>query len=83
VVTGVTSGMLYGAARSRWPRLPIALLALGAGVAANLGSTVPMAVLRVTDPREWSAESWISDIVPHLSFGLATALAYELPDSTF
>ncbi|WP_159943359.1 MULTISPECIES: hypothetical protein [unclassified Nocardiopsis] len=82
IATGVASGMLYGAARSRWPRLPVALLAVGAGVAANVGSTAPMAALGVTDPREWSAESWVSDIVPHLSFGLATALAYELSDST-
>ncbi|MFD6952306.1 hypothetical protein A6A08_24665 [Nocardiopsis sp. TSRI0078] len=77
ITTGVVAGALYGAARSRWPRLPVSLLAVGAGVAANVGSTAPMAALGVTDPREWSAASWISDLVPHLAFGVVTALAYE------
>ncbi|WP_435107374.1 hypothetical protein [Nocardiopsis synnemataformans] len=80
IATGVAAGTLYGAARSRWPRLPVPLLAVGAGVAANVGSTAPMTALGVTDPREWSAASWISDLVPHLAFGLVTALAYELAD---
>ncbi|WP_150242675.1 hypothetical protein [Nocardiopsis quinghaiensis] len=80
IATGVVAGTLYGTARSRWPRLPVSLLAIGAGVAANLGSTAPMAGLGVTDPREWSAASWISDIVPHLAFGAVTALAYELSE---
>ncbi|RKS08531.1 hypothetical protein DFP74_4241 [Nocardiopsis sp. Huas11] len=82
IATGVVAGALYGAARSRWPGLPVPLLAVAAGAAANLGSTAPMTALGVTDPREWSAESWISDLVPHLAFGLATALAYESTDDT-
>ncbi|NYH54463.1 MULTISPECIES: hypothetical protein [Nocardiopsis] len=81
IATGVAAGTLYGAVRSRWPRLPVALLAVGAGAAANLGSTAPMTALGVTDPREWSATSWISDLVPHLAFGVVTALAYELSEA--
>ncbi|MFE3456553.1 hypothetical protein ACFXKD_03335 [Nocardiopsis aegyptia] len=77
IATGVAAGALYGAVRSRWPGLPVPVLAVGAGAAANLGSTAPMVGLGVTDPREWSATSWVSDLVPHLAFGVATALAYE------
>jgi hypothetical protein len=31
----------------------------------------------VTDPRTWPADSWASDLGPHLAYGLATAAAYE------
>jgi len=46
-------------------------------VAANVGTTGPMVALGITDPRTWSADSWISDIVPHLAYGLATAAVFE------
>ena len=50
---------------------------MGAGLAANIGTTGPMAALGVTDPRTWPAESWISDLIPHLAYGLATAVAFD------
>ncbi|WP_046469697.1 hypothetical protein [Allosalinactinospora lopnorensis] len=78
ISTGIGTGLLYGAARARWPRAPFPLLALGASVAANLGSVVPMSTLGVTDPREWPASSWLMDIVPHLAYGVTTAVAYDL-----
>jgi hypothetical protein len=31
-----------------------------------------MAVLGVSDPRTWSAADWISDVVPHLAYGVVT-----------
>jgi hypothetical protein len=37
------------------------------------GSNVPMTALGVTDPRSWGAAGWISDVVPHLAYGLVTA----------
>ena len=77
IAAGVTSGVLYGCARTWCPRTPVPLLAIGAGLAANAGSTAPMTALGVTDPREWTAESWLMDLVPHLAFGAVTALAYE------
>jgi len=42
-----------------------------------VGTTGPMAALGVTDPRTWPADSWVSDLVPHVAYGLATAAAYE------
>lgn len=80
VATGLATGVAYGLARSRWPRAPRTLLALGAGAAANVGSTAPMTLLGVTDPRSWSGSSWFSDIVPHLAYGFTTAMAYDLSD---
>lgn len=33
--------------------------------------------LGVTDPRRWHANAWLSDFIPHLAYGLATASVYE------
>lgn len=77
IAAGVASGVVYGCARTWCPHAPVPLLAIGAGLAANAGSTAPMTALGVTDPREWTAESWLMDLVPHLAFGAVTALAYE------
>ncbi len=54
---------------------PLASLALG--TAAMVGSDVPATLLDVTNPKEWGAESWASDIVPHLVYGTVTTVAYD------
>jgi hypothetical protein len=40
-------------------------------------SDLPAAALRVTDPRTWGAAGWVSDLLSHLAYGLATATVYE------
>lgn len=69
LAAGIGVGMLGGLARASGYRsvtpVGIVLTALGAMVAGN----GPMTVLGVTDPRTWSATSWLSDIVPHLAYG--------------
>ncbi|TDC10416.1 hypothetical protein E1267_04230 [Nonomuraea longispora] len=75
--TGAGAALCYGLLSSRrrpsWPAGVGALTAL-----AMAGSNVPMTVLGVTDPREWPVSSWISDVVPHLAYGLTAYVAYEL-----
>ena len=46
-------------------------------LAAMVASDGPAVALGVTDPRQWDLNSWLSDIVPHLAYGLATALSYD------
>jgi hypothetical protein len=75
-VTGVGVGVAYGALRSR-VRVPKAVAAAGLGLAAMAGSNGPLVGLGLTDPGEWSGADWAADIVPHLVYGLFTALAYE------
>jgi hypothetical protein len=36
-----------------------------------------MVAMGITDPRTWGTTGWISDLVPHLAYGLATAAAFE------
>lgn len=77
IASGVAAGALYGLLRPRLPRAPLALMALVAGVGANAGTVAPMTALGVTDPRAWPGGSWVMDIVPHVSYGLATAAVYD------
>jgi hypothetical protein len=77
IASGLTVGALYGVLRPRLRAVPLGVLGVGAGLAANVGTTGPMAALGVTDPRSWPADSWVSDLVPHLAYGLATAAAFE------
>ncbi|GHF47537.1 hypothetical protein GCM10017566_20940 [Amycolatopsis bartoniae] len=74
--TGVGVGALYGALRGLgWrPSMPVAGLLTGA--AAMVGSSAPMTLLGITDPREWKPADWASDAVPHLAYGLVTAGTY-------
>ncbi|MCW2683847.1 MAG: hypothetical protein JWP33_1760 [Blastococcus sp.] len=70
LAAGVGVGMLGGLARAAGYRsakpVGTALTTLGVLVAAN----GPMTALGITDPRTWSATDWISDLVPHLVYGL-------------
>ncbi|MDP8930850.1 MAG: hypothetical protein M3O70_20345 [Actinomycetota bacterium] len=75
-VTGLGVGAAYGLLRSGLSvSKPIASLLLGA--AAMAGSDVPATALGVTNPKQWGAKSWVSDIVPHMAYGTVTAMAYD------
>jgi hypothetical protein len=82
IAAGLGTGAAYGLLRARLgkdiPRdIPLPVLAAVAALGADAGTLVPMAALGVSDPRSWSATSWISDIVPHLAYGAVTALVFE------
>lgn len=73
IVTGVGAGAALGAlhATGLRPPVPIAAAVTAAGVMA--GANGPMAVLGISDPRSWSAADWLSDVVPHVAYGVVTA----------
>lgn len=70
LVTGVGIGVVGGLARASGllSAKPVGTLLTGLG--AMLAANGPMAVLGVTDPRTWSTADWLSDLVPHLAYGL-------------
>lgn len=78
LATGVGVGTLYGAARALPWRPPFPVAALATGLGAMAGSDVPMAALKVSDPRTWQPADWLADLVPHLLYGAVTAATYEL-----
>ncbi len=75
--TGLGVGALYGTIRPHARSVPLPLAALGLALTAMAGSDVPLTSLGLTDPRQWSPQSWASDIVPHAAYGVMTALTFE------
>lgn len=73
---GVGAGVAF-ALLSRGRRMPLALASgvLGGGVMTMADSSY--AVLGVSDPRTWSRTDWLSDIIPHLAFGLSAAATWN------
>ncbi|WP_316248185.1 hypothetical protein [Streptomyces sp. TRM49041] len=47
------------------------------GAAAMAAGDLPATALGVTDPAEWSGAGRLSDIVPHLVYGMTTAAVFE------
>jgi hypothetical protein len=80
LVAGVGVGVLTGLARAAGlrsqPLVGTALTTVGVLVAAN----GPMTVLGITDPRTWSTTDWISDIVPHLAYGVVVKTTMDAFD---
>ncbi|MFR9775127.1 hypothetical protein ACL02O_03605 [Micromonospora sp. MS34] len=72
---GIAAGAVFGvlAARRRIP-LAAAIGLLGGGVMAS--SDGSLAVLGVSDPRTWRRSDWVSDLVPHLAYGMAAAATW-------
>lgn len=78
--TGVGVGALFGALRYAGLRLPGPVAAVAAGAAAMGASDGSMTALGVTDPREWGASGWLSDVLPHLAYGAVTVATLHALD---
>ncbi|MGP4100740.1 hypothetical protein [Nonomuraea sp. KM90] len=75
--TGAGAAVCYGLLASG-RRPPCAVGVLGLTALAMLGSNAPLTALGATDPREWTASAWVSDVLPHLAYGITAYAAYEL-----
>jgi hypothetical protein len=79
-LAGVGIGGLLGLIRAAGWRPGLVVSTAVATVGAMVGTSGPMTVLGVTDPRTWPAKSWVVDIVPHLAYGAVTAAVMERLD---
>ncbi|GAA5066980.1 hypothetical protein HNP84_001046 [Thermocatellispora tengchongensis] len=77
IATGLGVGIAYALVRGAMREVPLPAAAGGVGVAASVASNAPMTTLRLTDPRKWGLSGWLSDIIPHLGYGLVTAAVVE------
>jgi hypothetical protein len=77
LMTGITAGAVYGVCRplALWVPRPLASVAVGLGTMAMTDSSI--AALGITDPAEWSARDWASDVVPHLAFGAGVVATFD------
>ena len=77
MANGIGIGVAYGICRLIMPRPPAWLAGAALGAAAMAASDYPATRLGLTEPRDWSAVDWASDVLPHMAFGVVTALAFE------
>lgn len=77
-VVGLGVGAAYGLIRPRLGEVSVPRAGAVLGLAAMAGSDVPATALGTTNPAEWSAGSWISDLVPHFAYGLVTAATFDV-----
>lgn len=71
--TGVMAGAALGVARGVGWRPNALVGSLVATGLALVAGNAPMTMLKVTDPRKWSASAWISDVVPHVAYGIVAS----------
>jgi hypothetical protein len=80
LAAGIGVGVLGGLARASGYRsakpVGTALTTLVVLVAGN----GPMTALGITDPRTWSTTDWISDLVPHLAYGVVVKTTMDAFD---
>jgi hypothetical protein len=76
---GVGLGSLYGHLRPRLGRgrVPIPLAGAAVGLTAMTVADAAYGLTGVSDPRTWTATDWVSDIVPHLIYGIVTVATFE------
>lgn len=77
MAVGVGVGAAYGMAGGAHTRAGVLAGAGAAALAAALAGDGPPVALGLTDPRTWRAVDWLSDVVPHLAYGLVTAVTYD------
>ena len=77
LANGILIGVAYGALHPTLQDTPGWARALIVGGAAMLASDGPAVALEKTDPRTWTASSWVSDILPHLAYGIVVVLVFQ------
>ena len=58
-------------------RMLCPLAGVAVGVVAMTAANASYAVTGASDPKTWTATDWISDLVPHIIYGLVTVATYE------
>jgi hypothetical protein len=76
-LVGLGVGAAYGLVGPALNRRPVPLAALCAGGMAMAAGDLPAVLSGSTDPRKWGVSGWLSDIVPHVAYGVATAAAFD------
>jgi len=72
IAVGVASGAAVALVHRAGARVPVWLGGPVTGALAMAATDLPMARTGVSDPRTWSAKDWLSDVVPHVVYGLVT-----------
>lgn len=71
LAAGIGTGLLLGFARAAGWRAGTSGTFLATSTLVLVAGNGPMTALRITDPRTWDADAWLSDLVPHLAYAVA------------
>jgi len=74
---GIVIGTVYGVIRPYVKPIPLPVRCIAVGLAAMAASDLPMFKLHLTDPAQWGVAGWLSDLTPHLAYGIVTAVVCE------
>ena len=77
VADGLGIGLVYGVVRLILPRPPAWLAGAALGSLSMAAAEYPAARLGLTEARDWGSADWVADVLPHMAYGVATALAFE------
>lgn len=80
LTAGVAVGAVYGTATALTGRPSLRTAMVVTGVGALLVGNTPMTLLGITDPRQWSAGDWLSDVLPHAAYAVVTAATFDALD---
>jgi hypothetical protein len=72
IATGVGVGAAFGVLRRLGLRPPTLIGGTLVGLSTMAATARSMASMGISDPRTWSAADWLSDLLPHLAYGLVT-----------
>lgn len=72
VVVGAVAGSVRRALRKRGRSIPAPVAVVLISAAAMAMSDVPLKLLGISDPADWTGKDWAADAVPHLVFGAVT-----------
>ncbi|MFJ7903279.1 hypothetical protein ACIQ6V_22775 [Streptomyces sp. NPDC096198] len=76
-LNGLGLGCAYGLWQHRGGSPPLWTAGSLLALAAMAGSDLPATALRLTAPASWPPMAWVSDLVPHLAYGVTTAAVFE------
>jgi hypothetical protein len=80
LAAGIGIGVLAGLARAAGLRTTAPVGTVLTTIGVLIGSNGPMTVLGITDPRTWSTTDWVSDVVPHLAYGVVVKTTMDALD---
>ncbi|MFF5181543.1 hypothetical protein ACFY2Q_26235 [Micromonospora sp. NPDC000316] len=73
---GIAAGVAFAVyAGGRRQSLPLSTAVLGTGVMAMTDGSIT--ALGISNPRTWGRSDWVSDIIPHLAYGLTAAATWN------
>lgn len=77
LAAGIGTGVLLGLVRGMGWRPGLVAGSALATAAALVAGNGPMVALGITDPRSWSRDAWMSDLVPHVAYGVVAAAVLD------